>query len=423
MAIMIREYSGYDKFEVEFNYPIDETHFQESVNNLIADPISADSLMVDIEGIHAFPHATRNFTRYMPECLKGSVPTWTRPYKRPVIKHHNEKDGVIIGRIQHVEYVSIKTLSNTPALVFTVNIPDKLAMEEVKDGRLDTVSIGIIAHDVRCSICGHQIAEDGPCQDHERGQIYGKKTCYWDIYKMEAKELSYVIVPSDIFGKNIRIYNPSTQRKTNISEGYKEGAKKMNEAELEEKVLKLEKELKESKEQVASATSAKDIAETALATLKEENSTLTAKVTELTESNSGLAVKNTELSESVLGMTSEIAQEKELKEDAENQHVELKGLFKTNLVETLSIMRKSVGKQEISEASLLEKNEDFLQYAIADLREDVKKELKVPGSITNPGLSEQEKNNKIVDDKKDVRNIDLQEDLKNLFGIIVNTHK
>ena len=61
----------------------------------ISSAMSPDSIMVDIEGIHSI--VTRNFTYYTPECLKKSAPYWTSPYERPVIMHHNDRDGVKIG--------------------------------------------------------------------------------------------------------------------------------------------------------------------------------------------------------------------------------------------------------------------------------------------------------------------------------------
>ena len=43
--------------------------------------------------------------------------------------------------------------------------------------------------------------------EHIRGEEYNGKTCYWDFYKVMPKELSYVIVPSDAYAKNIKVYD------------------------------------------------------------------------------------------------------------------------------------------------------------------------------------------------------------------------
>ena len=96
MALMIREYTG-DKFiktnEIKTPLNLTEATIETNVSDEAIDP---NSLMVEIEGIHAYPHATRNFTRYMSKCLKNSISLWTTPYRRPLIKHHNEETGKLL---------------------------------------------------------------------------------------------------------------------------------------------------------------------------------------------------------------------------------------------------------------------------------------------------------------------------------------
>lgn len=437
MAIMIREYGGYDKFEVEYQVPLSSTHVKEAVDSLLSEPISASSLMVDIEGIHAFPHATRNFTRYMPECLKRSVPTWTKPYRRPLIKHHNEKDGEIIGRICAVEYVTSKTLSGTPALLFTANIPGEQAKSDVQDGISETVSIGIIAHDVRCSICGHQIAEQGPCPEHDRGQVYSGEVCYWDIYSMEAKELSYVIVPSDIYAKNVRSY-PATQSKpkTNISESAHEGGNlKMTPEEIAalQEQLKLAQEANQTltesetalKGEVATLTETKTALEGKVTALTEEKGALETKVTGLTETNATLTAQATTLTENKTIAEGDLAREKQMRESLENEMIAVKAEAKTNLVETVQVMRKATGKAELTEDAVKNRSEDSLRDAIKDLKEELKPGMPVPGSVKSPGLVEKDENNDStnVKEKNSASNMDLDEGLKTLFDLVANAHK
>lgn len=135
--------------------------------------------------------------------------------------HHNEKDGQIIGRVHSVEYTEVNTRGNTPALIFTVNVGDEDGKKGIKNGTLSTVSIGVIAHDLRCSICGTNLAEDGLCE-HEKGEFYEvegeQQLCYWIIEKMEPKEVSYVIVPSDAYAHNLRVYDAVKKKKSEVKE-------------------------------------------------------------------------------------------------------------------------------------------------------------------------------------------------------------
>lgn len=213
MAIEIKEYVGH----VFTNVNQKKTELANLTEAHAVTCIDNDSLMVDIEAIHS--KVTRNNTYYSPECLRESVRYWTAPYERPVITHHNEKDGEIIGRVKAAEYLDANTRSETPALLLTVNIGDEEGKKKIKNGTFSTVSIGVIAHDLRCSICGQNLAEEGPCE-HERGEVYGEdnELCYWIINKMEPKEVSYVIVPSDIYAHNVRVYPAINKKKGEVKE-------------------------------------------------------------------------------------------------------------------------------------------------------------------------------------------------------------
>ena len=94
MSIEIREYIGSSMNITESTMTKRPVNLNENFNEI--GPISKDSIIQFIEGIHAGP--TRNFTWYTEQALEDSVPTWTKPYQRPLIMHHNEKDGKTIHR-------------------------------------------------------------------------------------------------------------------------------------------------------------------------------------------------------------------------------------------------------------------------------------------------------------------------------------
>ena len=203
MAIEIKEYVGFSSSEPTKN---NEIIVRESAT-AVAVPqrmISPDSLMVDIEGIHS-DVLTINCTKYSEQCLKDSLPYWTNPHEIPVIMHHNDEDGKIIGRVKNVEMIDSKR-SGTPAILFTCNIGDEDGVKGIKNGTLSTVSIGAVAYDVTCSICGANVAE---CDcGHKKGRVYDGKLCYWTINDMEPREVSYVILPSDKYAQTMKVYKP-----------------------------------------------------------------------------------------------------------------------------------------------------------------------------------------------------------------------
>lgn len=421
MALMIREYTG-DKFiktnEIKTPLSLTEATIETNVSDEAIDP---NSLMVEIEGIHAYPHATRNFTRYMPKCLKNSISLWTTPYRRPLIKHHNEENGEIIGRICAAEYKTSKTLSGTPALVFTVNVPGEEAKKDVKNGILSTASIGVMAYDVRCSICGTHL-EDGDECEHERGREYtvnGKKeVCYWDVYSIEPKELSYVIVPSDIYAKNTKIYPATNSRNKPIIKEClnNKGVKKMPNND------DLEKELKEAKDKIAKLE--QDIKD-----LTEDKTNSENKISELTETNSKLAKQVADLNEAKNKLEEEKLEEAQLREGVENALAEAKKETREYMVHTLQAMRQAIGKEALADEMIKNRTVDSIKDSICDLKEEFNlktskknpvNSLPNPDNLKNPTLA----NNKPVKEKKEKQNsnIDLEEGLKNIVGSLFNTH-
>jgi hypothetical protein len=444
MAILIKEYLGSEGIKVDWNYKAPVMTAAESavVSN---DPITPDSLMADIEGIHSIQ--TRNFTWYMDEALQDSVPTWIKPYLRPVIMHHNEKDGRIIGRIRFATYTNKNTLSGTGALVFTVNVPDKEGKEQLLDGRLKTTSIGVIVHDCRCSICGHNIATDGPCE-HERGKEYDGKICYWMIYKMEAKELSFVIVPSDIYSQCIRIYKPSQAELKESSEGVlnlSEATKlDANGQPITEGTV-----IDENGNKPADATpAAPETQQVDVAALQKQIDTLTQRVADLEKENETLlgdkekvegekkdAVKNLEdtkvlldqaqknlkaAQDSLVLKEADLVKANQLRESLETQLIEANTSAKVALIEKVELMRKTLGKPIMAREELEKRSEESLKDSILDLTEEMNKPSDVSqiSSVSNPSIVENTDPSNVKNDKKP-SNIDLVEGLESIFSELI----
>lgn len=428
MAMFIQEFCG-DNHGISTSIVEDENlgvglNVTESGSSQL--PIDPNSINVDVEGIHAFPHATRNFTRYMPKCLKNSVESWTNPYNRPLIKHHNEKNGKIIGRVLNAEYVTRQTFSGTPALLFTVNVPGEEAKNEIKNGTESTVSIGVIAHDVRCSICGQQLAGGETCE-HERGVTYNGETCYWDIHSMEAKELSYVIVPSDIYAKNRKIYAATTKsgEKTQITESLDDSIKKGEQKQMAAE--EIQKELTEAKAKITTL-------EATVSELTEAQKASEKTVTELTEAKSALEKQVAELTEAKATLEQQAKDEAALKEGLESSLEETKIALKNSLVETMQALRKAAGKKELDAETIKNRSEDSLNDAIMDLKEEMSSTeashqasaTPEAGSVKDPTLQEKEEEHASgvhVTESNENEKIDLEAGLSQLLSGMVSFHK
>lgn len=375
-------------------------------------PISDESIFQEIEGIHVGP--TRNFTWYMAEALKSSIPSWTQPYQKPLIMNHDENDaGKIIGRVHAVNYIETGTRSGTPALRFICNVASPEGIKEIKDGRLKTVSVGAIATKATCSICGEPIDnldENGlpPCK-HIRGAEYNGKICYWNIYEMEAKEISYVTVPSDIYTHNLGTYNASEAKTLlGLQESYKEGEFKNMKNQnngvsvqenntLDEKVVndkntasagQIEKEnekgIIEQKDQEIK------LLKDQLAAEKKKNEDTQKDLEKVT------ADLNTAL-ESLADTKAKLSQEIVLKEAAESLNIQSKTQLREMMEDTIISYRVALNKPELKE-SLKDRSFDSLKDSLVDLKEEYSQHKAEKGitQVNDPTLKESnEKQNKI----------------------------
>ena len=444
MALEIKEYIGSVATNINGNNP-NNINLTES-NILTSRNFAKNSIMQDIEGIHVGP--SRNFNWYTEQALDSSIESWTKPYNKPLIMHHNEQNGKIIGRIIHAQKITENTRSGTPAILFTCNVPDKEGKEEILDGRLETVSIGVIAHDVRCSICGEPIELDeygnSTC-GHVKGNIYNGKTCYWNIYSMEAKELSYVIVPSDIYAHNIRTYDMKNNTLLAVNEKYnykgangmskqvkdivesvdiheedkkqatdkdvpqdkkeqdvKENKDKEQEEKQEEKQEDKEKEIEDLKAEIEKLKSSKKLVEDSLLEVKKE-----------------LEKVNVELEKAI----EENKKEVQLKESLEQDLIASKQEVKEAYKESLLSLRESLNKPVITKESLEGRSLDSIKDSILDLKEEMngqgaKPEIKIQ-EAQDPTLKSNKNTDVDVKESKKESNIDLREGLEKIMNSLI----
>lgn len=445
MSITLREYIG--RGNISSNPSNSPVHFRESDTSAIAAP-SGDTLMVEVEGIHSYPFITRNFTRYMPDCLRESQKKWTSPYLKPLIKHHNDQNGEIIGRIYDAQYTEKTSVENAGGLIFTISVPDEKAAKEVENRILETVSIGVSANDVRCSICGKQItdAEEGCPDGHIRGNEYEGVPCCWDIHSMEPKELSYVIVPSDSYAKNKSIYRAKDAGKgkriaSNIHESLDDDKNKKNpqngdkqkNMDLEKKLAEANEEIEKLKKQLADAEQVKAELENLknIKAQKEEQDKKLAEIQALLDTNK----EKLEKAEADLASEKEklvISEEKvaavtQEKEAAEASALEAKEQLRSIGGKVLNQYRKMSGKTEISEADMSKRSIDSIIDSVNDFVEDYgnkrievkEQEFTPPPPTPNPVPPPNDDPGK-TPKNKDYSTVDLSLGLEEMFSRAAN---
>ena len=411
----------------------------------VSSAVSPNSINVDIEGIHSV--VTRNYTYYTPDCLKKSIPYWTSPYEKPVIMHHNDKDGIQIGRIKCVEYLE-KSRAGMPGLLFTVNIGDEAGIKGVKNGTLSTVSLGAIIHKATCSICGQNIASEGECE-HKRGRYYDDKLCYWIMEDMEPKELSYVIVPSDKYANTVKIYKP---KNINSKESYSEGdddkpmanmfdnldlsmaqpeevvesqeAAKEEEVQEEQKAEEAVAEaevVEEPKKEEAELEVQKE--EKVKEEVKEESKEEDKSKEELLDLVKKQAKMIDDLQDDIKYLKDKLDKERGMKESLELELLEIRKINKMHLAEQVVELRKELGLKEEAMDELMMLSEESLNSSIKtfmEFKESTTFNVSKLPKINSDALVSEEQDNTVKEvtesvNKENNSNIDYEQEIDNWF--------
>ena len=362
-----------------------------------------NSLIVTADVIHAI--TTDNYTHYSKEQLRRSLASWTKPYEKPVLTHHNIYNGEPIGRTKSAQWMDAGK-DGTPCIRVTAEITDQDAIKKIRDGRYKTISVGGSAESVRCSICNQDLTEDW-CE-HDRGHVYENKVCVWILEDLEWDEWSFVNRPADTSAglndfTDKTTYQQSQGDGSNLSTGrsmslifqHSKGGSPMK---LEEQVAQLttqnqslQNEINENKTVISSMTEEtkvlkQDVStkETELTAIKEEKNSLETKLQESTVQAEGLNTKISEFETTVTTLTEE-------KTALEAECVQLKEQIHMQLVTRVVEAKIASGriKTEDKEAEITEhakRSDDSLKDCLTDMQMESATTQTIP-RVQNPGVT------------------------------------
>ena len=161
-----------------------------------------DSLKVTVAATHVGYVNNNKFYYEEGSATTDSLPSWTKPYARPVIAMHDSKQKPL-GRVHASQYITLPVLKdskdgNSPKGVVMLDalITDAEGIKSIMNGELLTVSVKSVSDDITCSICDHKVKRGDMCE-HERGETYEDQVCHWKVGKRTYKELSFVNEPAD----------------------------------------------------------------------------------------------------------------------------------------------------------------------------------------------------------------------------------
>ena len=279
------------------------------------------NLIVEIEALH--DTLTGNYVLYTNEAL-SNFDSWITPYKKPAIMHHKDEDGKIVGRVLEAKKIPSTVKPGLNALWLKAKITDKETIEGIKNGTYLTTSVGSKGTHVECSICGHRIDSGYACQ-HKKGKKYKGQLCYWIVKEMTAKEISFVIVPSDKYSQITKFYDEDEV----IAPKTEKGEAKM---ELQEALQKIE-------------------------ALEAEKATLIA------EKEAALATSEQ--------LKEQLTEEITLREGLETELNAIHLAEKHNTIDSILTLREKLGLRKI-ETSVFETKEDaYLKEALEDLQAEL----------------------------------------------------
>ena len=163
------------------------------------------ALDVEMEATHSGPN--HNYCIYYEDSMEKDAESFVNPFKKPLLKNHNDFDGEPLGRIKQSWFGPSALTEDRSAIHLKARVTDHDAIPKFLDGRYGTVSIGGSMGTVTCNICGKTILKDGKFKfcGHWRGETYKDQVCYWGAKDIEYHEVSTVNNPADDFAQIMKV--------------------------------------------------------------------------------------------------------------------------------------------------------------------------------------------------------------------------
>lgn len=163
------------------------------------------ALDVEMEATHSGKN--HNYCIYYEESMEKDAESFVNPFKKPMLKNHNDYSGEPLGRITQSWFGPSQLTDERSAIHLKARVTDQDAIPKFLDGRYGTVSIGGTMGTVTCNVCGKTILKDGKFKfcGHWRGESYKDQVCYWGAKDIEYHEVSTVNNPADDFAQIMKV--------------------------------------------------------------------------------------------------------------------------------------------------------------------------------------------------------------------------
>ena len=191
------------------------------------------ALDVEMEATHSGKN--HNYCIYYEDSMEKDAESFVNPFKKPMLKNHNDCSGEPLGRITQSWHGPSQLTDERSAIHLKARVTDQDAIPKFLDGRYGTVSIGGTMGTVTCNVCGKTILKDGKFKfcGHWRGETYKDQICYWGAKDIEYHEVSTVNNPADDFAQimKVTVVTDSDDKKDSKEENTMAGTNTDNKAE------------------------------------------------------------------------------------------------------------------------------------------------------------------------------------------------
>ena len=163
------------------------------------------ALDVEMEATHSGKN--HNYCVYYEDSMEKDAESFVNPFKKPMLKNHNDYSGEPLGRITQSWFGPSALTDERSAIHLKARVTDQDAIPKFLDGRYGTVSIGGTMGTVTCNVCGKTILKDGKFKfcGHWRGESYKDQVCYWGAKDIEYHEVSTVNNPADDYAQIMKV--------------------------------------------------------------------------------------------------------------------------------------------------------------------------------------------------------------------------
>ena len=174
------------------------------LQDMASGKVHVAALDVEMEATHSGKN--HNYCIYYEDSMEKDAESFINPFKKPMLKNHNDCSEPL-GRIIQSWYGPSELTDERSAIHLKTRVTDQDAIPKFLDGRYSTVSIGGTMGTVTCNICGKTILKDGKFKfcGHWRGESYKDEMCYWGAKDITYHEVSTVNNPADDFAQIMKV--------------------------------------------------------------------------------------------------------------------------------------------------------------------------------------------------------------------------